>query len=166
MKLLHMKMSFFIISDGITFKAFGTAQDHKRVAEGDEGKNTGGMGAYSPSRLENDKLNKKIMKKIIIPTIEGLKDLDAKFKGFLYAGLMIIEDEPFLIEYNVRMGDPETEVVFPRIKNDLLDLFSSMGSTEFEDIKLRIDDRHAATIIMVSGGYPLNYEKNKINTTC
>ena len=97
-------MSFFVISDGKTFKKFGTAQDHKRVFEGDKGKNTGGMGAYSPSRLENNKLNQKIISKIIEPTLQGLDDLGVSFKGFLYAGLMINNDEPYLIEYNVRMG--------------------------------------------------------------
>ena len=98
------EMSFFIISDGKDYKKFGTAQDHKRVFEGDKGKNTGGMGAYSPSRLENDDLEKKIFKKIIEPTIKGLKELKTNFKGFLYAGLMIVDGEPYLIEYNVRMG--------------------------------------------------------------
>ena len=105
--LVGEEMSFFIISDGKNFKQFGTAQDHKRVLEGDRGKNTGGMGAYSPSRLENIDLNNKIIKKIIEPTLDALKKNKTNFKGFLYAGLMIINDEPFLIEYNVRMGDPD-----------------------------------------------------------
>ena len=101
------EMSYFIISDGPTIKSFETAQDHKRVLEGDKGKNTGGMGAYSPSRLINDDLEDKILSKIIKPTLKGLKNLGTEYKGFLYAGLMIVKNEPYLIEYNVRMGDPE-----------------------------------------------------------
>ena len=108
-------MSFFIISDGTCYKKFGTAQDHKRVLEGDKGKNTGGMGAYSPSRLENETLDKKILEKIIEPTLKGLKNLETEFVGFLYAGLMIVKGEPFLIEYNVRMGDPECQTILPRL---------------------------------------------------
>lgn len=105
------EMSYFIISDGTTFKSFETAQDHKRVFEGDTGKNTGGMGAYSPSRLINNDLEDKILSKIIKPTLKGLKDLGTDYKGFLYAGLMIVENEPYLIEYNVRMGDPERSLI-------------------------------------------------------
>ena len=112
------EMSFFIISDGQTYKTFSTAQDHKRVLEGDKGKNTGGMGAYSPSRLETEELNQKIIKKIIEPTIKVLKDMGVSFKGFLYAGLMIKNNEPFLIEYNVRMGDPECQTILPKLKTD------------------------------------------------
>ena len=110
--LVGEEMSFFIISDGITYKSFGTAQDHKRVFEGDKGKNTGGMGAYSPSRLESKKLNEKILEKIIDPTIKGLQNLNTNFIGFLYAGLMIVNEEPFLIEYNVRMGDQNAKQFF------------------------------------------------------
>ena len=107
------EMSYFLISDGKTIKKFQTAQDHKRALEGDKGKNTGGMGAYSPSRLLNNELDKKIMTKIINPTIKGLQDLGCNYKGFLYAGLMIIDNEPYLIEYNVRMGDPECQTILP-----------------------------------------------------
>ena len=114
------EMSYFIISDGKTFKKFQTAQDHKRVLEGDKGKNTGGMGAYSPSRLINSNLDKKIINKIIKPTLKGLKDMGTNFKGFLYAGLMIVNNEPYLIEYNVRMGDPECQTILPRLKTDIL----------------------------------------------
>ena len=109
-------MSYFIISDGKTIKRFDTAQDHKRVLEGDKGKNTGGMGAYSPSRLINEELDKKIISKIIEPTIKGLKEIGTNYKGFLYAGLMIVENEPYLIEYNVRMGDPECQTILPKLK--------------------------------------------------
>ena len=116
--LVGEEMSFFIISDGNSYKKFGTAQDHKRVLEGDKGKNTGGMGAYSPSRLEDEKLDEKILKRIIEPTLKGLKELNTSFKGFLYAGLMIIKGDPYLIEYNVRMGDPECQTILPRLKTD------------------------------------------------
>ena len=119
------EMSFFIISDGKTFKNFGTAQDHKRVLEGDRGKNTGGMGAYSPSRLETTLLNEKIINKIIKPTIEGLKNLNTSFVGFLYAGLMIVDGEPFLIEYNVRMGDPECQTILPKLKTNFLEIINA-----------------------------------------
>ena len=112
------EMSFFIISDGQSYKMFGTAQDHKRVFEGDQGKNTGGMGAYSPSRLQSDKLNQKIINNIIEPTLKGLKNLNCEYIGFLYAGLMIVNGEPFLIEYNVRMGDPECQTLLPKLKTD------------------------------------------------
>ena len=113
------EMSYFIVSDGKNIKKFQTAQDHKRVLEGDKGKNTGGMGAYSPSRLINDTLGGKILDKIINPTLKALKDLKTTYKGFLYAGLMIIDNEPFLIEYNVRMGDPECQTILPKLETDL-----------------------------------------------
>ena len=116
------EMSFFIITDGKTIKKFETAQDHKRVFEGDKGKNTGGMGAYSPSRLINDLLEKKIIEKIINPTLQGLKDRKIEYVGFLYAGLMIKNNEPYLIEYNVRMGDPECQTILPKLETQLLDI--------------------------------------------
>ena len=118
-------MSYFIVSDGKTFKYFGSAQDHKRVGEGDKGKNTGGMGAYSPSRLFNKELEQKILEKIIKPTLKGINDLGTKYKGFLYAGLMIVKDEPFLIEYNVRMGDPECQTILPTLDTDIIKIFQS-----------------------------------------
>ena len=151
------EMSFFIISDGISIQNFGTAQDHKRVLEGDKGKNTGGMGAYSPSRLINDELEKKILNKIINPTIKGLSDLGSVYKGFLYAGLMIINNEPYLIEYNVRMGDPETEVVIPRIKSDLLNLLKGIKDGTFSEKDLNVNDEVAATVMLTSSGYPEKY---------
>ena len=115
------EMSYFIISDGKTIKTFETAQDHKRVLEGDKGKNTGGMGAYSPSRLINNQLEEKILKKIIQPTLLGLSKLGTNYKGFLYAGLMIVKNEPYLIEYNVRMGDPECQTILPKLETNLAD---------------------------------------------
>ncbi len=154
------EMSFFIISDGKTFKTFGTAQDHKRVFEGDIGKNTGGMGAYSPSRLENDELNKKIIEKIIKPTLNGLKELKTNFTGFLYAGLMIVEDEPFLIEYNVRMGDPECQTILPKLKTDLLDIINACVNKELSLMNINWTDEKSLCIVLCSKGYPEKYENN------
>tara|TARA_B100001121_G_scaffold308453_1_gene332493 strand:+ start:850 stop:2112 length:1263 start_codon:yes stop_codon:yes gene_type:complete len=154
------EMSFFIISDGKTFKKFGSAQDHKRVLEGDKGKNTGGMGAYSPSRLENEILDKKILEKIIKPTIKGLKDLKTNFVGFLYAGLMIVNDEPFLIEYNVRMGDPECQTILPRLKTDFFKVINSCVENNLDSINLEWDDEKSICIVLCSKGYPDQYENN------
>ncbi len=155
------EMSFFIISDGKSIKKFGTAQDHKRVGEGDKGLNTGGMGAYSPSRLENEKLDKKIIEKIIEPTIQALKDLNSDFKGFLYAGLMIIKDEPYLIEYNVRMGDPECQTILPRLKTDFLKIIDAVIKKKLDQLNLEWDSDKTLSIVLCSKGYPENYEKNK-----
>ena len=154
------EMSFFIISDGETYREFGTAQDHKRVLEGDKGKNTGGMGAYSPSRLENKKLNEKILKKIIEPTLKGLKEFNTSFKGFLYAGLMIIEDEPFLIEYNVRMGDPECQAILPKLKTDLVEVIESCLNNKLETLKIDWYQEYTICIVLCSKGYPDRYKNN------
>ena len=158
--LVGEEMSFFIVSDGKTFKKFGTAQDHKRILEGDKGKNTGGMGAYSPSRLENKLLDKKIIEKIIKPTLQGLKDLKTNFIGFLYAGLMIVKDEPFLIEYNVRMGDPECQTILPRLKTDFLKVINSCVENNLESINLDWDDEKSICIVLCSKGYPDQYKNN------
>ena len=157
-----IELSCFVLTDGKNYKTLPFAKDYKKIGEGDTGLNTGGMGAISPVPFLDNKFLEKIEERIIKPTIHGIKKENMEYMGVVFIGLIKVGEDPYVIEYNVRMGDPETEVVFPRIKNDLLDLFNSMGSTEFEDIKLQIDDRHAATIIMVSGGYPLDYEKNKI----
>ena len=154
------EMSFFIISDGVSYKKFGTAQDHKRVLEGDQGKNTGGMGAYSPSRLENKELEKKILNKIIEPTLQGLKDLKTNFNGFLYAGLMIVNNEPFLIEYNVRMGDPECQTILPRLKTDLFDVINACVNKKLDSIKLEWFEEKSLCIVLCSKGYPDKYDKN------
>ena len=153
-------MSFFIISDGETYFPFGTAQDHKRVFEGDKGKNTGGMGAYSPSRLENDELNNKIIKKIINPTLKALKDLNTSFKGFLYAGLMIVNNEPFLIEYNVRMGDPECQTILPKLKTDFVKLINACVNKNLNSINLEWHNDKSLCIVLCSKGYPESYENN------
>ena len=157
-----IELSCFVLTDGKNYKTLPFAKDYKKIGEGDTGLNTGGMGAISPVPFLDNKFLEKIEERIIKPTIHGINKENMEYMGVVFIGLIKVGHDPYVIEYNVRMGDPETEVVFPRIKNDLLDLFNSMGSTEFEDIKLQIDDRHAATIIMVSGGYPLDYEKNKI----
>ena len=154
------EMSFFIISDGKNFKIFGTAQDHKRVLEGDKGKNTGGMGAYSPSRLETDELNQKIINNIIKPTLKGLRDLNCDYKGFLYAGLMIINGDPFLIEYNVRMGDPECQTLLPRLKTDFSLIIHKCMEQKLIDLDIDWHNSKSICIVLCSKGYPDNYKKN------
>ena len=154
------EMSFFIITDGKTIKNFGTAQDHKRVGEGDMGKNTGGMGAYSPSRLINDELEKKILERIIKPTLKGLTEQGSTYKGFLYAGLMIKNNEPFLIEYNVRMGDPECQIILPKLKSDLIGLILSCIEGKLSDFEINWSDQKSLCVVLCSNGYPDNYEKN------
>ncbi len=156
------EMSFFIISDGVNIKQFGTAQDHKRVGEGDVGLNTGGMGAYSPSRLENDKLSKKILDKIILPTLKGLKEnYKTNFLGFLYAGLMIKEDEPYLIEYNVRMGDPECQTILPRLETNLIEIIVATIDQKLDKINLSWSNEKSLSIVQCSKGYPGPYENNQ-----
>ena len=154
------EMSFFIISDGKTFKKFGTAQDHKRVFEGDKGKNTGGMGAYSPSKLENRELNEKIINNIIKPTLQGLKELKSTFKGFLYAGLMIVKNEPYLIEYNVRMGDPECQTILPKLKSDFGEIILACVNNDLESIDLEWHLGKSLCIVLCSKGYPDEYKRN------
>ena len=154
------EMSYFIISDGSTFKFFGSAQDHKRVLEGDKGKNTGGMGAYSPSRLFSKNLEKKIIKKIIKPTLNALKDKKEKFKGFLYAGLMINNNEPYLIEYNVRMGDPECQTILPILKNDFLDILISCCNNKLSKKKINWHNKKSICVVLCSRGYPDKFKKN------
>ena len=156
------EMSFFIISDGMTYKMFGTAQDHKRVFEGDKGKNTGGMGAYSPSRLENNDLNKKILERIINPTLKGLGNLNCKYKGFLYAGLMIVDGEPFLIEYNVRMGDPECQTLLPKLKTDFALIINNCLNEKLIDCEIDWYNDKSLCIVLCSKGYPDNF-KNYIS---
>jgi len=154
------EMSYFVLSDGKTIKKFQTAQDHKRVNEGDTGKNTGGMGAYSPSRLNNTQLEKKIINKIIKPTIKGLKKSGIEYKGFLYAGLMIVNNNPYLVEYNVRMGDPECQTILPKLKNDLLDIFVACCEKKLDQIKIKWSDKKSLCVVLCSKGYPDKYNKN------
>ena len=154
------EMSFFIISDGVDYKKFGTAQDHKRVFEGDKGKNTGGMGAYSPSRLESKELDQKILNKIIEPTLAALKELDTTFMGFLYAGLMIVKGEPYLIEYNVRMGDPECQTILPKLKNNLIDVIESCVNKNLKSLNLEWYNHKSLCIVVCSKGYPDKFKNN------
>ena len=156
------EMSYFIITDGKTISKFGTAQDHKRALEGDLGKNTGGMGAYSPSRLFNKELDEKIINKIINPTIKGIEDFGSKYKGFLYAGLMIVKDEPYLIEYNVRMGDPECQTIIPKLETDLLDIFVACCDEKLRDIQVKWVDQKSLCVVLCSKGYPETFKKNVI----
>ena len=154
------EMSYFIISDGKTIKGFETAQDHKRVLEGDKGKNTGGMGAYSPSRLISKELEEKILNKIIKPTLLGLSKLGTTYKGFLYAGLMIVKNEPYLIEYNVRMGDPECQTILPKLKTDLTNILVACCDEKLNEIKIEWSDKKSICIVVCSKGYPDSYNKN------
>ena len=154
------EMSFFTIHDGKTFKNFSTAQDHKRVLEGDKGKNTGGMGAYSPSRLINDELEKKILNKIIKPTLKGLSELGSKYKGFLYTGLMIVKNEPYLIEYNVRMGDPECQTIIPKLKTNLIDIIIACCEQKLDQINIDWLDKKSLCVVICSKGYPDKFKKD------
>ena len=154
------EMSYFIITDGKKIIKFETAQDHKRALEGDKGKNTGGMGAYSPSRLINKELDRKIMSKIIEPTINGLREIGVDYKGFLYAGLMIVDNEPYLIEYNVRMGDPECQTILPKLKSDLLEIFLSCCNEKLNEIEIEWHNKKSLCIVLCSKGYPDEIKKN------
>ena len=154
------EMSFFTIHDGITFKTFDTAQDHKRVMEGDKGKNTGGMGAYSPSRLINEDLKNKIINKIIKPTLKGLAGFGSKYKGFLYTGLMIVKNEPYLIEDNVRMGDPECQTILPKLKTDINEIFLACCDEELNNVNIEWTDKKSLCIVVCSKGYPEEFKKN------
>ena len=154
------EMSYFIITDGKTFKPFQTAQDHKRVGEGDVGKNTGGMGAYSPSRLINSELQNKIDEKIIKPTLKGLNDLNCNYIGFLYVGLMIIDNEPFLIEFNVRMGDPECQTILPLLNSDLGKIIDACCIKKLSSIEIDWSNKKSLCIVLCSNGYPDKYNKD------
>jgi phosphoribosylamine---glycine ligase len=155
--LIGEEMSYFVISDGKVIKNFGTAQDHKRVLEGDKGANTGGMGAYSPSRLINSELEKKILNKVIEPTIQALKEMSSSYRGFLYAGLMIVKGEPYLIEYNVRMGDPECQTILPKLKTDFLEIIQACCQEKLKDLKIEWYDKKSLCIVLCSKGYPDKY---------
>tara|TARA_Y100001970_G_scaffold132569_1_gene163583 strand:- start:4976 stop:6241 length:1266 start_codon:yes stop_codon:yes gene_type:complete len=154
------EMSFFVITDGKTFKKFNTAQDHKRVGEGDKGKNTGGMGAYSPSGLINEKLELKIIENIIKPTFTAIKSMGHIYKGFLYVGLMIKNNNPYLVEYNVRMGDPECQTILPLLESDLLDLIISCCEGNLENQIIKWKNKKSMCVVLCSKGYPEKYKKN------
>ncbi len=155
------ELSYFVITDGINFKTIGTAQDHKKIGEGDTGLNTGGMGAYSPSLLMNEELDRKIKNKIIIPTLNGMNEIGCKYKGILYAGLMIENNEPKLIEYNIRFGDPECQVLMMRLENDLVDIILSSINGNLANENLYWTKNPCITIVAASKGYPESFENNK-----
>ncbi|MEK9680771.1 MAG: phosphoribosylamine--glycine ligase [Pelagibacteraceae bacterium] len=153
--------SYFVVTDGTNFKQIGTAQDHKRIGEGDTGLNTGGMGAYSPSLIINDEVEKKIIEKIITPTLMGMKEMGCEYKGILYAGLMIKDNEPKLIEYNIRFGDPECQVLMMRLEDDLIDIITSTINNSLDNTKLRWSSKPCITVVAASNGYPEKFEINK-----
>ena len=156
-----IELSCFVLSDGKNYKILPTAKDYKRIGEGDTGLNTGGMGAVSPVPFATDEFLSKIEERIVKPTINGLQKDNLPYKGFIFIGLIKVGDDPKVIEYNVRMGDPETEVVLPRLKNDLAEIFQAINHQTLDAISIEIDERAAATVMMVSGGYPEDYEKGK-----
>ena len=156
------ELSYFLITDEKNFKFFGSAQDHKRVGEGDKGPNTGGMGAYSPAPILTKNLEKKIIDRIVQPTLKALKRKKKPYTGFLYVGLMIKENEPFLIEYNVRMGDPECQVILPRLKCDILRIINKSLNNQLKNLKIKWKNLKCMTIVLCSNGYPGKYKTGKI----
>ena len=159
-----IELSCFVLTDGTSYKILPYAKDYKRIGEGDKGLNTGGMGAISPVPFANKEFLKKVEKRIILPTINGLKSDNLPYKGFVFIGLIMVDNEPYVIEYNVRMGDPETQVVLPRIKTDFLDLMISTAQGSLAEREIEIIDETYSNIVMVAGGYPENYEKGNIIT--
>ena len=153
--------SYFVITDGTNIKFFGSAQDHKKVGEQDKGPNTGGMGAYSPALIINKDIEKKIIKKIVEPTLSSLRKKKRPYRGFLYIGLMIKDDEPYLIEYNVRMGDPECQVIMPRLKTDIVKIFLNTLENKLKETKIVWHKKKCMTIVLCSKGYPGSYKKGK-----
>lgn len=159
-----IELSVFALTDGNNYVLLPNAKDYKRIGEGDTGLNTGGMGAVSPVPFANESFMQKVEEKIVRPTVSGLKSDGIPYTGFIFFGLIKVGNEPYVIEYNVRMGDPETEVVMPRIKSPFLQLLEKAGKGELENIQVEMDSQYATTVMMVSGGYPESYEKGKVVT--
>lgn len=161
-EFLHgIELSVFVLTDGNSYKILPAAKDYKRIGEGDTGLNTGGMGAVSPVPFADAAFLKKVEQQVVIPTIAGLKKDGIDYRGFIFIGLMNCQGDPYVIEYNCRMGDPETEAVLPRIKTDLLEVLKAVGQGKLQQVNLEIDERTAVTVVLVSGGYPGDYEKGK-----
>jgi len=159
--LAGIELSVFVLTDGKNYKTLAEAKDYKRIGEGDTGLNTGGMGAISPVPFATADFMQKVEERVIVPTIKGLQKDNIPYKGFIFIGLMNIGGDPYVIEYNVRMGDPETEVIIPRIKSDLLELMDAVSKQELDKVHFEMDDRTVTTVMLVAGGYPEAYEKGK-----